>query len=384
MELRILDDLELRAARVFLRSDLNVPLDSGAIADDFRIRQSLATVREVLDRGATRVAVCSHLGRPGGKPDPGLSLNPVAARMSELLAMDVPLCATPSGPIPAGARVALLENVRFEARETSNDIGFARELAALADAYVDDAFGAVHRAHASVAALATLLPNAAGRLLQREVEVLGRLRDAPEHPYVAVLGGAKVSDKLAVIESVLRVADTVVIGGAMCFTFLRAQGLSTGRSLVEEDMIATCSALLDANADRLVLPVDFVVAPRMGQGAGAREVPADSIPDDEAGFDIGTLSRRAAVDVIRGARTVMWNGPMGVAEIDDFAAGTRAVAAAVAKGSAYSVVGGGDSIAALETFGYARDVDHASTGGGAMLEFLEGLDLPGLEPLMMS
>ncbi|HVL33305.1 MAG TPA: phosphoglycerate kinase [Actinomycetota bacterium] len=381
MKLRTLDDLDVAGKRVLLRSDLNVPMSGGDIADDYRIRQSLPTITELLERGAARVIVAAHFGRPKGEPDPRYSLAPIAVRLGELLQRDVPLAPLPPATMPDQGDVVLLENVRFHPGETKNDPTFATDLAAIADAYVDDAFGAVHRAHASVAGVAGLLPNAAGRLLQREVEVLGKLLEAPERPYVAVVGGAKVSDKLLVLENLLKVVDTLLVGGAMCFTFFRAQGHQVGRSLCEEDRVDEVRALMQHAGDRLVLPTDVVCAPAMEAGAATVEVPVDQIPDDQAGYDIGTASRRAYVDVIRAAKTVMWNGPMGVFEIDDFAAGTRAVAAAVALGDVYSVVGGGDSIAALEQFGYGDKVDHASTGGGAMLEFLEGKKLPGLIPL---
>ncbi len=383
MKLRTLENLDLQGKRVLLRADLNVPLADGAIVNDYRIEQSLPTIRELFERGAARVVICAHLGRPKGEANPKYSLAPVAARLSELLGDTVPLCSSPTGPVPDDARIALLENVRFDPRETRNDATFAAELAALADVYVDDAFGAVHRAHASVAAIAQLLPSAAGRLLDTEVEVLARLLEAPERPYVAVVGGAKVSDKLLVIENLLKVVDELIVGGAMCFTFLKARGLQVGRSLVEDDQIDECRRLLDQAGDKILLPVDVVVAPAMEQGAPATQVPIEEIPADQAGYDIGSRSCRAYVDAIRAAKTVMWNGPMGVFEIDAFAAGTRAVAAAVAKGDAYSVVGGGDSIAALEEFGYTAEVDHASTGGGAMLELLEGKQLPGLTPLQL-
>jgi phosphoglycerate kinase len=383
MKLRTLDDVDVAGKRALLRSDLNVPLSGGAIANDYRIEQSLPTIRELLERGAQRVVICAHLGRPKGTPDPKYSLAPVAARLGELLHETVPLAETPTCPVPDDARVALLENVRFDARENTNDAGFAQELARLADVYVDDAFGAVHRAHASVAAIATLLPSAAGRLLQKEVEVLGRLLENPDRPYVAVVGGAKVSDKLGVLDNLLKVVDRLVIGGAMCFTFLMAQGMQVGTSLKEEDQVDHVAHLITQAGDKLLLPTDFVVAEKMEPGAPAHTVKADAIPPDMAGYDIGKETSRAYVDAVRAAKTVMWNGPMGVFEIPEFESGTRAVAAAVAKGPAYSVVGGGDSIAALEKFGYANEIDHASTGGGAMLELLEGKELPGLTPLRM-
>jgi phosphoglycerate kinase len=383
MRLRTLDDLDIAGARVLLRADFNVPLDgsTGEIADDLRIRATVPTIRELLDRGASRVLCCSHLGRPKGKPDAKYSLAPVATRLSAILEEEVPLAPTPTGPVGDGTRIALLENLRFDPGEESNDPAFAGRLAALADAYVDDAFGAVHRAHASVVGVADLLPSAAGRLLEKEVEVLTRLLESPERPFVAVVGGAKVSDKLKVLRRLLRLVDRLLIGGGMSFTFLAAKGLSVGRSLLEPDQIGEVAALMKETGDRLLVPTDVVVAAEPVAGAPKHIVPADAIPDDLAGFDIGRETCRTYVDVIRASRTVFWNGPMGVFEVDDFSAGTRAVAAAIAMGDAFSVVGGGDSAAALRTFGYADKVSHISTGGGASLEFLEGKELPGLVPL---
>lgn len=380
MKLRALDDLEVAGKRILLRADLNVPLEDGRIADDMRIRATVPTIRELLDRGAARVICCSHLGRPKGKPDPKHSLAPVAARLADLLGGPVPLAPSPKGPVPDGA-VVLLENVRFNPGEEANDPDFACALAELADAYVNDAFGAVHRAHASVEAVARLLPAAAGRLLEREVSVLSRLLEGPERPFVAVIGGAKVSDKLPVLRNLLRLVDRLAIGGGMCFTFLRAGGHGVGRSLLEADQVDAVRSLIGSAGERLLLPVDVVVAAEPKAGARKSIVRADAIPGDLAGYDIGKETSRVYVDAIRSARTVFWNGPMGVFEVDDFAAGTRAVAAGVALGEAYSVVGGGDSASALEKFGYADKVDHLSTGGGASLEFLAGEELPGLAPL---
>jgi phosphoglycerate kinase len=378
VRLRTLDDLDVAGKRVLVRSDLNVPLRDGEIADDFRIQASLPTIEELRSRGASQVVVCAHLGRPKGAPNPAFTLAPVAARLGESLGTTVPLVPLPPSPMPDDP-VVLLENLRFDPLETRNDEAFAAALADLCDVYVNDAFGAAHRAHASVEAVAHLRPSAAGRLLQREVEVLGRLLEEPARPFVAVLGGSKVSDKLKVIESLLRTADLLVIGGAMCFTFLKARGLGTGRSLVEDDMVTTCAGLLAGATDRILLPTDIIVAPEMEEGAPTTEVPIEFIPDDQGGFDIGSKSAAGYVAAIRSAKTVMWNGPMGVFEIDAFAAGTRAVAEAVADGPATSVVGGGDSIAALEAFGFAGKIDHVSSGGG---EFLEGGVLPGIAPLL--
>lgn len=381
MELRTLDDLEVAGRRVLLRSDLNTPLAGGQIADDFRIRSSIPTILELLERGASKVIVASHLGRPKGVPDDRFTLAPVAARLSELLGEPVPLSPLPPGVPDATARVTLLENTRFHPGETSNDEGFAKDLAARADVFVSDAFGAVHRAHASTVGVAAFLPSAAGRLVQREVEVLSRILDAPARPSVAIVGGAKVSDKLAVLENLVESADVVCIGGAMCFTFFLAQGLSVGTSLAEPDRVDVVRRLLERAGDRLRLPTDLVIAPRLEPDAPTSIVGIDAIPDDQAGFDVGPETANAYADEVAKAGTILWNGPMGVFEMEAFAAGTRRVARAVADASGFSVVGGGDSIAAIEQMGFAERIDHASTGGGAMLEFLEGKTLPGLAVL---
>ncbi|HEX9695776.1 MAG TPA: phosphoglycerate kinase [Actinomycetota bacterium] len=381
MKLRTIDDLDVAGKRVLVRVDFNVPLDAGAIADDFRIRAALPTITELQERGAVQLVLCSHLGRPMGAPDPTYSLRPVAERLGALLGVEVPLALNPDGPVSSAAPVVLLENLRFHPGETTNDPAFAKALSLLADCYVDDAFGAAHRAHASVAGVATLLPSAAGRLLEKEIAVLSGLLESPARPFVAVLGGAKVSDKLKVIENLLGVVDRLLIGGAMCFTFYAARGLEIGTSLFEPDQVDTVTRLMAGAADKLMIPVDVVVAREPAEGAEATDVKADAIPAGHGGYDIGPESCRAYVDAIRAAKTVFWNGPMGIFEIPPFDKGTRAVAAAIAKGDAYSVVGGGDSAMALARFGYAADVDHVSTGGGASLEFLEGRDLPGIVPL---
>jgi phosphoglycerate kinase len=384
VKLRTLDDLEVAGRTVLLRADLNVPLSKqdGSITDDLRIRATLPTLHELFDGGAEGIVVCSHLGRPKGQVKAELSLRPVAARLGELLGEDVPLAPSPTGPVPDGARVVLLENLRFDPGEEKNDPAFAAKLAGLGDVYVDDAFGAVHRAHASVAAVAELLPAAAGRLLEKEVAVLSKLLSSPERPFAAVVGGAKVSDKLSVLENLLERVDRLLIGGAMCFTFLAAKGYGVGTSLLEADQVDAVRKLMKDAGDKLMIPTDIVVAAEMKAGVPKQVVAADAIPDDLAGYDIGKETSRAYVDAIRSAKTVFWNGPMGVFEVDDFGAGTRAVAAAIAKGDCYSVVGGGDSAAALAKFGYADEVSHISTGGGASLEFLEGKTLPGLVPLL--
>jgi phosphoglycerate kinase len=393
--MKTLDDLlaeGVAGRRVLVRSDLNVPLDGARITDDGRIRASLPVIRRLAGAGA-RVVVCAHLGRPKGAPDPKYTLRPVADRLGELLGAPVRFAADTVGEQAratvaglAGGEVALLENVRFEPGETSKDGAaqgaLAEQYAALADAYVDDAFGAVHRKHASVYDVALLLPHYAGDLVLREVQVLRQLTGTPDQPYVVVLGGAKVSDKLAVIESLLPRVDTLLVGGGMCFTFLAAQGHQVGGSLLEDGMVDTCRELLDRAGDRVVLPSDVVVAAEVSADAEPRTVPADAIPAGQKGLDIGpdTVDRFAAV--IGKARTVFWNGPMGVFELAPFAAGTRGVAEAVAGCPGLTVVGGGDSAAAVRTLGLAEDAfGHISTGGGASLEFLEGRTLPGIAVL---
>jgi phosphoglycerate kinase len=395
--MRSLDDLlaeGVSGRRVFLRADLNVPLDKStrAITDDGRIRASLPTITALRDAGA-RVVVAAHLGRPKGAPDPQFSLAPVAARLGELLGADVPLAADVAGADAqagtaalADGGVLLLENVRFEAAETSKDDAdrgaLADRLAALADVYVDDAFGAVHRKHASVYDVAQRLPRYAGRLVARELEVLRTLTTDPARPYVVVLGGSKVSDKLAVIEALLPKVDRLLVGGGMCFTFLKAQGHEVGKSLLEADQVDTCRRLLDDAGDRIVLPVDVVCAPEFSADAPTTTVAVDAIPADQLGLDVGPRTVELFTEDLRGAHTVFWNGPMGVFELAPFAAGTAGVARAVAAVDGLSVVGGGDSAAAVRQLGLDEAAfGHISTGGGASLEFLEGRDLPGLAVL---
>ncbi|WP_269193621.1 phosphoglycerate kinase [Blastococcus sp. VKM Ac-2987] len=395
--MRSLDDLlaeGVSGRRVLLRADLNVPLDktTGTITDDGRIRASLPTLQALREAGA-RVVVAAHLGRPKGTLDPKSSLAPVAARLGELLGTTVPLAADVAGD-DARAKAAalgdgdvlLLENVRFEAAETSKDdaerAGLAERLAALADVYVDDAFGAVHRAHASVFDVAERLPHAAGRLVARELEVLTRLTTEPARPYVVVLGGSKVSDKLAVIEALLPKVDRLLVGGGMCFTFLAAQGHGVGNSLLEADQVDTCRRLLAEAGDRIVLPVDVVCAPEFSAEAETSVVDATEIPDGQMGLDVGPRTVEVFGSILGDARTVFWNGPMGVFELAPFQAGTRGVAQAVGAVDGLSVVGGGDSAAAVRVLGLDEDAyGHISTGGGASLEYLEGRDLPGLAVL---
>ncbi len=379
--------------RVLVRLDLNVPLAGGGVADDTRVRASLPTVEELLDRGAT-LFLMSHLGRPKGAPDDAYRMGPVARRLAELLGREVRYLPTP-GPgspeqqafvaeAPAGS-VTLLENTRFDARETRNDPELARTLASYADAYVDDAFGSAHRAHASTEGVARLLPSAAGRLMMAEVRALSRLVDDPERPFVVVLGGAKVSDKLGVIRSLLERADGLLVGGAMAYTFIAAQGGEVGDSLVEEDMLGTARELLELAAARdvpLRLPEDSVCARDATPGAPASVHPSDAVPAGLKGLDIGPAARESFAASLQGAKTVFWNGPMGVFEVAGFDEGTLAVARALASlEGAFTVVGGGDSVAAVNRAGLASAIGHVSTGGGASLEFIENGDLPGLAVL---
>jgi phosphoglycerate kinase len=392
---KTLDDLlaaGVSGRRVLVRADLNVPLDGETITDDGRIRAVLPTLRALLDAGA-RVVAMSHLGRPKGAPEPRYSLAPVARRLGELLSGRVAFATDTIGDAARSTvdslgpgELALLENLRFNAGETSKDeavrAGFAAQLADFGEAYVDDAFGAVHRRHASVYDTARLLPRYAGRLVLRELEVLGRLTGSPEHPYVVVLGGSKVSDKLAVIEALAPQVDELLVGGGMCFTFLRALGYPVGTSLLEEEMVQTCRGLLDRYAGKIKLPTDIVVADAVEADAQTRIVADDSIPGDAKGLDIGPQTVAAFAEALAGARTVFWNGPMGVFELAPFAAGTRGVAEAIAKVDGFTVVGGGDSAAAVRTLGLDESAfSHISTGGGASLEFLEGKSLPGITAL---
>ncbi|SDS96167.1 phosphoglycerate kinase [Actinopolymorpha singaporensis] len=393
MTLATIDDLgDLRGRRVLVRSDLNVPLDEGRITDDGRIRASVPTIRALSDKGA-RVVVTAHLGRPKGTPDPKYSLAPVAERLGEVLGAPVAFASDLVGSSAqetvdglTDGQVALLENVRFDPRETSKDDAergaLADELAKFADAFVSDGFGAVHRKHASVYDVAQRLPHAAGGLVVAEVEVLRRLTDQPERPYAVVLGGAKVSDKLGVIDNLLGKADLLLIGGGMVFTFLAAQGHEIGRSLLEADQVETVKGYLSQAGDRIVLPVDVVAATEVSGDAEHDVVPVDAIPADRLGLDIGPESARLFAEKLAGAHTVFWNGPMGVSEIPAFAEGTRAVAQALTETDGLSVVGGGDSAAAVRSLGFPEDAfGHISTGGGASLEYLEGKTLPGIAVL---
>jgi phosphoglycerate kinase len=388
---RTVRDLEIEAGEpVLARVDFNVPLEGGRVADDARIRAALPTIELVLERGA-RLILCSHLGRPKGR-DPETSLRPVSERLGELVDATVLQAPEVIGPevrrgvdrLPAGG-VLVLENTRWERGETENDPALARELAALAEAYVNDAFGAAHRAHASTAGVAEQLrPAVAGLLLEREVTRLREIVEAPQRPLVVVLGGAKVSDKIALIDRFLDTADALLIGGAMCFSFFRAQGKPTGDSLVEEEGVELArDALAKAEGSRckLLLPVDLVLGDRFDAGAQRREQDGVEVPDGWMGLDIGPRTAELYAEEVSRAGTVFWNGPMGAFEMEPFAAGTRAVAEAVAEAPGTTVVGGGDSAAALAQFGLDDAVDHLSTGGGAALELLEGKPLPGVEVL---
>jgi phosphoglycerate kinase len=397
--MRTIDSLgDLHGKRVLVRSDLNVPLDGDRITDDGRVKASVPTIRRLMDAGA-RVVVCAHLGRPKGAPEAKYSLRPVVQRLSELLGAPVGFAEETIGPVAedavaglADGEVLVLENLRFNAGETAKDDAqrraFAEQLAALADAFVSDGFGVVHRAQASVYDVADLLPSAAGGLVVSEVDVMRRLREDPERPYAVVLGGAKVSDKLGVIESLIGVADRLLIGGGMVFTFLKAQGHEVGRSLLEQDQVDTVGGYLATARERgveIVLPTDIVAATDFSADADYDVVAVDAIPPDRLGLDIGPASAEQFATALADARTVFWNGPMGAFEMEPFADGTEAVATALVertKDGALTVVGGGDSAAAVRQLGFADDqFGHISTGGGASLEYLEGKDLPGLTVL---
>jgi phosphoglycerate kinase len=396
--LRVLEDLgDVTGKRTFVRVDYNVPLDEGKVADDSRIAASLPTLRELLHAGASLV-LASHLGRPKGKVKEDARLAPVAERLAELIGgavgyepTDVVVDETVERRCAAlrPGEIVMLENLRFDPGEEANDRGFAGRLAGLADAYVDDAFGAVHRTHASVAALPALFlergrPAAAGRLLQKEVEALSMLLGDPSRPYVAVLGGAKVSDKLSTIGALVERVDALLIGGAMAFTFIAAQGGEIGKSLVEPDRFDEVLAARKRADERGVvvqLPEDTVAAPEPALDAPSRTVPASQIPKELMGLDIGPRAVEEFAMTIAEAKTILWNGPMGVFELEPFSAGTRGVVTAIAGSSAYSVAGGGDSLLAIKRFGLEDGFDHLSTGGGASLEFLEGRELPGVKVL---
>jgi phosphoglycerate kinase len=374
---RSVRDLDVAGKRVLVRADLNVPLDGGRVADDTRIRAAMPTVELLLERGA-RVILCSHLGRPRGERKPELSLRPVADRVAELLGRSVAFDEETGD-------LRMLENLRFDPREEHNDPSLAEELASEADLYVDDAFGAAHRAHASTEGVAHLLPSAAGLLLEAELDAFARLLDRPQHPFVVVIGGVKVADKIGVIDRFTQLAEAILIGGAMAFTFLAARGVAVGSSRQEDEAGREIARRAAADAEtrgcELLLPVDVVVADRFAADAETRVVDADAIPDGWMGLDIGPRTTELSAARLAGARTVFWNGPMGVFELAPFAQGTLAVARAVAASSGTTVVGGGDSVAAVNVAGVADRITHVSTGGGAALELLEGKPLPGVAAL---
>lgn len=380
-------DIDVRGKRVLVRVDFNVPLDEfGRVDDDTRIRAALPTITYLLEQGAS-VILMSHLGRPKGQPSPKLSLRPVALRLEKLLGREVRFATDCVGSAveaeaaalePGG--VLLLENVRFHPQEEKNDPDFARQLAALGDIFVNDAFGAAHRAHASTEGVARYLPAVAGFLMEKEITALGALL-APEHPFVAIIGGAKVSDKLLVLRKLMEKVDTLAIGGGMANTFLRALGYRTGKSLVQEDMIPAAQELIARAREEgknLLLPIDVVVGDFFMADADHKVVAVSEIPDEWLALDIGPMTVKRYSEAVREARTVFWNGPMGVAEWPAFAKGTEGMAKALAESTAFTVVGGGDSVAALERTGLADRISHVSTGGGASLEFLEGRELPGV------
>ena len=386
-------DVDVAGRKVLLRCDFNVPQDkeTGAITSDKRIVAALPTIRYLLERKAAVIA-CSHLGKPKGEWKPKLSLAPVARRLSELLGQEVIFAsdivgedAKAKAAALQGGQIMLLENLRFDPREEKNDPSFAKELASLAELYVSDAFGTVHRAHASTAGVAAYLPAVSGLLVAKELEVMGGALNDPKRPFVAVLGGAKVSDKIGVINNLLDKADTIIIGGGMAYTFAKAQGGSIGKSLCEEDKLDYAREMIEKakrNGVKLLLPSDTVAADDFSNDARRQVVSTMAIPDGWEGMDIGPDTIRTFCDAVKGAGTVVWNGPMGVFEFENFAAGTRAMAQALADSGAITIVGGGDSAAAVEQMGFADRITHISTGGGASLEFLEGLELPGVACLL--
>ncbi|MGC8837094.1 MAG: phosphoglycerate kinase [Anaerolineae bacterium] len=387
MNKKTVRDVPVAGKRVLVRVDFNVPLTEGRVADDTRIRAALPTIQYLLDQGA-RVILMSHLGRPKGKVREDLRMRPVGERLAELLGRPVQVlddCVGPQVEAAVAAMqagdVVLLENLRFHPEEEANDAEFARALASLGDLYVDDAFGAAHRAHASTVGVAQYLPAVAGFLMERELAFLSRALEAPERPYVAILGGAKISDKIGVVRNLLVRADTLLIGGGMANTFLKARGLSVGDSLVEDDAVPVARELLEGAADRLRLPVDVVIADAFTADAARKVVPVDQVPAAWRILDIGPQTVARFAEAVRGARTVFWNGPMGVFEFPPFAEGTFAIARAVAECAGTTIVGGGDSVAAVNQAGVADRITHISTGGGASLEFMEGRTLPGVAVL---
>ena len=384
---KTIEDIDVSGKKVLVRCDFNVPVKDGKITDDKRIVGALPTINYLVSHGA-KVILCSHFGRPKGKFNMDYSLAPVAKRLSELLGKDVALAADVIGE-DAKAKAAalkdgdvmLLENVRFHAEEEKNDPEFSKALASLAEIYVNDAFGTAHRAHSSTAGVAAYLPAVCGYLIQKEISIMGGALENPKRPFVAILGGAKVSDKIGVINNLIEKVDTLIIGGGMAYTFFRALGNTTGTSICEEDKLDLALELLEKAREKKVnflLPVDNVIGREYKEDTTFMRIYSDSIPDGWMGLDIGEKTQELFAKSIQGAGTVIWNGPMGVSEWDNFAAGTKAVAKAIAESGAVSIIGGGDSAAAVEKLGYADKMTHISTGGGASLEFLEGIDLPGI------
>lgn len=386
-------DIDLKGKKVLMRADFNVPLnEEGVITDDTRIQAALPTIKYILDQGASLILM-SHLGRPKNEPDPKYSLLPVAKRLSEVLGAEVvfnddgevvgQMTKDAAAALKAG-QILLLQNTRFRPEEKKNEPSFAKELACLGDVFVEDAFGSSHRAHASTAGVADYLPAVSGFLIQKELDFIGGALEDPKRPFVAILGGSKVSDKIGVINNLLEKVDSLIVGGGMAFTFLKAQGLEIGTSLLEEDKIDLAKELLakaEAKGVKLLLPVDVVVAPAFKADAPATNVKADAIPADQMGLDIGVETQKLFADTIKDAKTVIWNGPMGVFEFPEFAKGTVAVAKAMADSSAVTIIGGGDSAAAVKQLGFEAGMSHISTGGGASLEFMEGKVLPGIDVL---
>lgn len=385
-----IEDMELKSKKVLVRCDFNVPMgDNGQITDDRRIQSALPTIKHIIEKGG-KVILMSHLGRPKGEPNPKFSLKPVAKRLTELLEREV-VFAADDDVVGENAKkavnnmsdgdVVLLQNTRFRKEETKNGVEFAKELASLADVFINDAFGTAHRAHASNVGVSQHLPSALGYLVKKEIDVMGKAMSNPEKPFVAILGGAKVSDKIGVIENLLDKVDSILIGGGMMFTFLKAKGHSIGKSLLEEDKIDLAKQLMEkANSKgvKLILPVDTVVAKEFKNDTEFKTVKVEEIPDDMMGLDIGEETRKIFAEIISKAKTVVWNGPMGVFEMENFAKGTEAVANAMAETDAVTIIGGGDSAAAVEKTGLNDKMAHISTGGGASLEFFEGKQLPGI------
>ncbi len=382
-----IEDINVSGKKVLVRCDFNVPLKDGVITSDKRIVEALPTIKYLLDNGAA-VILCSHMGKPKGEANPKFSLAPVAARLTELLGQNVALAPDTIGAETKAMAAALksgeallLENTRFDKREEKNDPEFAKELASMAEIFVNDAFGAAHRAHASTAGVADYLPAVCGYLIQKEIGVMGKALEDPARPFVAILGGAKVSDKIGVINNLIEKVDTLIIGGGMAYTFFKAQGYSIGTSICEDDKIELAREMLKKAADKgvkFLLPIDNIIGKEYDENTEFSTVDSDSIPDGWMGLDVGPKTQKLFSDALVGAGTVVWNGPMGVSEWKNFAAGTEAVAKAVAESGAVSIIGGGDSAAAVEKLGYAAKMTHVSTGGGASLEFLEGLELPGI------